>query len=342
MMESNRRCWGVGGAALLGVATVGACLVALGMLAPGARAQSGVAVVDTARYSGMKWRLIGPFRGGRVLAVTGVVGNPETFYFGGTGSGVWKTTNGGADWTPLFDKEPVSAIGAIAVAPSDPNVIYVGTGEGCIRSTSSYGDGVYKSTDAGKTWTNVGLKDSRQIGRLIVDPKDANIAFVAALGHEFGPNEERGVFRTRDGGKTWEKVLYKDDKTGAIDLAFDPTNSRIIFAALWEANRTPWGLTDGGPGSGLYRSTDGGTTWKHLEGNGLPGGVLGRIGVSVAGGDGSRVYALIEAEKGGLFRSEDGGDHWTVSARLVLHPRVRGPEKSGRRLRAERAHVPFD
>ena len=310
-MENNCRSWSVGRTALLAVAALGACLAGLITVAPEAAAQPG-GNVDKAPYSGMKWRLVGPFRGGRVLAVSGVVGDPETFYFGGTGSGVWKTTNGGADWTPLFDKEPVSAIGAIAVAPSDPNVIYVGTGEGCIRSTSSYGDGVYKSTDAGKTWTNVGLKDSRQIGRLIVDPKDANIAFVAALGHEFGPNEERGVFRTRDGGKTWEKVLYKDDKTGAIDLSFDPNNSRIIFASLWEANRTPWGLTDGGPGSGLYRSNDGGTTWKHLEGNGLPGGVLGRIGVSVAGGDGSRVYALIEAEKGGLFRSDDGGDHWAL------------------------------
>ena len=311
MRESNRGRWGAERIALLAGAALGACLVALMLAAPAARAQSGGGV-DPAHYSGMKWRLIGPFRGGRVLAVSGVVGDPETFYFGGTGSGVWKTTNGGADWTPLFDKEPVSAIGAIAVAPSDPNVIYVGTGEGCIRSTSSYGDGVYKSTDAGKTWTNIGLKDSRQIGRLAVDPKDANIAYVAALGHEFGPNEQRGVFRTRDGGKTWEKVLYKDDKTGAIDLSIDPANPRVIFAALWQANRTPWGLTDGGPGSGLYRSTDGGTTWKHLEGNGLPGGVLGRIGVTVAGGDGSRVYALVEAEKGGLFRSDDAGDHWTL------------------------------
>ena len=296
---------------LLGAATLATCVAGLLVAAPAARAQSGGGV-ETALYSGMKWRSIGPYRGGRVLAVSGVIGDPETFYFGGTGSGVWKTTNGGQDWTPLFDKQPVSAIGAIAVAPSDHNVIYVGTGEGCIRSTSSYGDGVYKSTDAGKTWTNIGLKDSRQIGRMIVHPKDANIVFVAALGHEFGPNEERGVFRTVDGGKTWEKVLYEDDKTGAIDLAFDPTNPHIVFAAMWQANRTPWGLTDGGPGSGLYRSTDGGTTWKRLEGNGLPSGVLGRIGVSVSGGESNRVYALIEAEKGGLYGSDEGGDHWTL------------------------------
>jgi len=296
---------------LLAGAALAAAVAGLLVAAPGARAQTNEGV-DKALYSGMKWRSIGPFRGGRALAVSGVVGDPETFYFGGTGSGVWKTTNGGQDWTPLFDKQTVSAIGAIAVAPSDPNVIYVGTGEGCIRSTSSYGDGVYKSTDAGKTWTNVGLKDTRQIGRLIVHPKDANIVLVAALGHEFGPNAERGVFRTLDGGKTWEKVLFKDAQTGAIDLSFDPTNPHIVFAALWQANRTPWGLTGGGPGSGLYRSADGGSTWKRLEGNGLPAGVLGRIGVSVSGGDGNRVYALIEAEKGGLYRSDDGGEHWAL------------------------------
>jgi photosystem II stability/assembly factor-like uncharacterized protein len=286
-------------------------IAAVQFASPLLRAQSTPAV-DPALYKGMKWRQIGPFRGGRVLAVSGIAGDPETFYFGGTGSGVWKTSNGGQDWTPLFDKQPVSAIGAIAVAPSDANVIYVGTGEGCIRSTSSYGDGVYKSTDAGKTWTNVGLKDSRQIGRLVVHPKDANIVLVAALGHEFGPNTERGVFRTLDGGKTWTKVLYKDDQTGAIDLAFDPTNPSIVFAAMWQASRTPWGMTSAGPGSGLYRSTDSGATWKRLEGHGLPSGILGRIGVSVSGGDGNRVYALIEAEKGGLYRSDDGGDSWTL------------------------------
>jgi photosystem II stability/assembly factor-like uncharacterized protein len=263
-------------------------------------------------FSGMKWREIGPFRGGRVEAVTGIPGNPNVFYFGAVAGGVWKTENGGVTWKPLFDKEPVASIGAIAVAPSDPNVIYVGTGEACIRSDISYGNGVYKSTDGGKTWTNVGLKDSRHIGAIIVDPQDPNIVFVAALGHAYGTNTERGVFRTADGGKTWQKVLYKDDKTGAIDVVFDPNNSHILFAALWEAHRTPYSLVSGGEGSGLYKSTDGGQTWKRLEGHGLPEGILGRIGVSVSGGDSEMVYALIEAKDGGLYRSSDGGATWML------------------------------
>jgi len=264
-----------------------------------------------ALFKGMQWRLIGPFRGGRVLAVTGIPGNPNVFYFGGVAGGVWKTVNGGTAWEPDFDKESISSIGAIAVAESDPNVIYVGTGEACIRSNISYGDGVYKSLDGGKTWKNVGLKDTRHIGAIVVDPHDPNVVFVAALGHAYGTNSERGVFRTTDGGKSWTKVLYKDGKTGAIDVVFDPNNSHILFAALWEAHRTPYSLESGGPGSGLYKSTDDGTTWKRLEGNGLPEGILGRIGVSVSGGDSERVYALIEAKEGGLYRSDDGGEKWT-------------------------------
>ena len=263
-------------------------------------------------FKGMKWRLIGPFRGGRVVAVTGIPGNPETFYFGAVAGGVWKTTNGGVSWTPLFDKEPISSVGSITVAPSNPNIIYVGTGEACIRGDVSHGDGVYRSIDGGQTWTNIGLRDTRHIGAIIVNPHNPDIVFVAALGHAYGQNAERGIFRTMDGGKTWEKVLYKDDKTGGIDVAFAPSNPNILFAALWQAHRTPYSLVGGGPGSGLYKSIDGGTTWKHLEGNGLPEGVLGRIGVSVSGADPNRVYALIEAEKGGLYRSEDGGDHWTL------------------------------
>src|SRR5205807_613598 len=221
--------------------------------------------------------------------------------------GVWKTTDGGISWDPLFDKQPVSSIGAVAVADSDPNVIYVGTGEACIRGNISFGDGVYKSTDAGKTWTNVGLKDTRHIGAIIVHPANPDIVFVAALGHAYGPNTDRGVFRTRDGGKTWEKVLYLDDRTGAIDVVFDPQNPHILFAAMWEGWRTPWTLNSGGAKDGLYRSNDEGTTWKRLEGEGLPEGPLGRIGVSVSGSDDNVVYALIEARKGGLYRSDDGG-----------------------------------
>jgi photosystem II stability/assembly factor-like uncharacterized protein len=261
-------------------------------------------------YGGMKWRLIGPYRGGRVLAVDGVPGDPSVYYFGAVAGGVWRTTDAGSTWQPLFDKEPISSIGSIAVAESDANVIYVGTGEACIRNNISFGDGVYKSTDGGKTWQNVGLRDTRHIGRIIVHPRNPDIVFVAALGHAFGPNQERGIFRSADGGKTWEKVLYKDEKTGGIDITFDRTNPHILFAALWEAVRSPWSLTSGGPGSGLYRSADGGSTWKRLEGHGLPKGLLGRIGVAVSPADPNRVYALIEAEQGGLYRSEDGGENW--------------------------------
>ncbi|MGH9862660.1 MAG: WD40/YVTN/BNR-like repeat-containing protein, partial [Candidatus Acidiferrales bacterium] len=248
----------------------------------------------------------------RVIAVAGVVGESNTYYFGGVGGGVWKTNDAGTNWTPIFDKQPVASVGSIAVAPSDSNVVYVGTGETCIRGNISHGDGVYKSTDAGKTWTNVGLRDTRHIGRVIVHPRNPDIVFVAALGHVYGPNAERGVFRSLDGGRTWDKVLYKDEKTGAIDVTFNPSNTSILFAALWEANRSPYSMTSGGPGSGLYKSNDGGATWKRLEGNGLPKGIMGRIGVSVSGGNPDRVWALIEAkeEEGGLYRSDNGGDNW--------------------------------
>ncbi len=270
------------------------------------------ASVDPKLYEGMKWRLVGPFRGGRVLAAAGVPSQPNTYYFGAVSGGVWKTTDGGLTWEPIFDKQAISSIGALAVADSDPNVIYAGTGEACIRGNISYGDGVYKSVDAGKTWTNVGLKDSRHIGAVIVHPTNPDVVFVAALGHVYGPNEERGIFRTRDGGKSWEKVLYINDRTGGIDVVFDPQNPHILFAAMWEGYRTPWALNSGGEKSGLYRSADGGSTWKRLEGNGLPEGPLGRIGVSVPGGNSSVVYALIEANKGGLYRSDDGGEQWTL------------------------------
>jgi photosystem II stability/assembly factor-like uncharacterized protein len=267
--------------------------------------------IDEKLFKGMQWRQIGPFRGGRALTIEGVVGEPDTYYFGAVAGGVWKTIDGGANWTPLFDKEPISSIGAIAVAPSDHNVIYAGTGEAAIRGNTTYGTGVFKSIDGGKTWQNVGLKDSRQIGALIVDPRNADVVLVAALGHAFGPNQERGIFRTTDGGKTWTKVLSKDENTGGIDVVFDPHNPNIVFASLWQARRQPWFFSSGGPGSGLYRSEDNGVTWKHLEGNGLPDGILGKIGIAVSGADPNRVYAIIEAKEGGLYRSDDAGQHWS-------------------------------
>ncbi|PYK41142.1 MAG: glycosyl hydrolase [Verrucomicrobia bacterium] len=262
-------------------------------------------------FNGMQWRQIGPFRGGRALTIEGVPGEPDTYYFGAVAGGVWKTIDGGANWTPLFDKQPISSIGAIAVAPSDHHVIYAGTGEAAIRGNTTYGIGVFKSVDGGKTWENIGLKDSRQIGALIVDPRNENVVLVAALGHAFGPNQERGIFRTADGGKTWTKVLSKDENTGGIDVVFDPHNPNIVFASLWQARRQPWFFSSGGPGSGLYRSEDNGVTWKHLEGNGLPEGILGKIGIAVSGADSNRVYAIIEAKEGGLYRSDDVGQHWT-------------------------------
>lgn len=261
---------------------------------------------------GMQWRLVGPFRGGRVLAVSGVVGDPLTYYFGGVGGGVWKTTDGGLNWTPIADKDRIVSVGSIAVAESDPNVIYVGSGEACIRGNILQGDGVYKSTDAGRTWQFIGLRETRHIGKVAVHPKNPDVALVAALGHAYGNNAERGLFRTTDGGKSWQKVLYVDDKTGGIDVVYDSTNPTVLFAAMWQASRSPWSMNSGGPGSGLYRSGDGGATWKRLEGNGLPSGTLGRIGVAVSPANPARVWALIEAEKGGLFRSDDGGEKWQL------------------------------
>ena len=264
-------------------------------------------------FKGMKYRLVGPFRGGRSLTAAGIPGDPTTYYFGATGGGVWKSTDGAMTWSSVFDKEGTADIGSIAVASSNHNVLYVGTGEACIRGNISHGDGVYRTLDGGKTWKNVGLRDSRAIGKVIINPTNPDIVFVAALGHPYGPNPERGIFRTLDGGKTWEKVLYKDENTGGIDVAFDPHNPNILFAALWQARRTSWSMTSGGPGSGLYRSADGGTTWKRLEEHGLPKGPYGKIGVAVAANS-DRVYALIEAHNpdGGLYRSEDGGESWQL------------------------------
>jgi photosystem II stability/assembly factor-like uncharacterized protein len=269
--------------------------------------------LDENSLKGMKWRQVGPFRGGRALAVTGIAGDPETYYFGSVAGGVWKTTNGGMTWSPMTDKTGIMSVGAIAAAPSDPNVIYVGTGESCWRGDISYGDGMYKSVDGGKTWAHIGLEDSRHISRILVHPTNPDVLYVAAMGHAYGPNDMRGVYKSTDGGKSWQRILFKDNKTGAIDVTFDPNNPHILFAALYEAQRYPWTAVGGGPGSGLYKSSDDGATWKRLEGHGLPSGVLGRIGVSVSGGDSNRVYAIVEAEKGGIYRSDDAGETWQLT-----------------------------
>src|SRR5947208_561480 len=214
---------------------------------------------------GLRWRMIGPFRGGRTIAVSGVEGQPNTYYFGGVGGGVWKSTNGGNTWQPIFDSQPIASVGALAVAPSNPDIIYVGTGEADFRSNLTYGNGVYKSTDGGKTWTNIGLRDSRHISRIMVDPHDPGIVLVAALGHAYGPNPERGVFRSTDGGATWKKVLYKDDNTGAIDVQLDPDDPRTVYAALWSARRSPWSSYPPINGSGaIYRSKDTGANWTQV------------------------------------------------------------------------------
>ncbi len=263
------------------------------------------------QMEGLEFRLVGPFRGGRVVAVAGVVGSPLTFYFGGTGGGVWKTADGGQSWEPVSDKFfRTGSVGAIAVAPSDPNVVYAGMGEACIRGNVSRGDGVWKSTDAGKTWKHVGLTETQQISAVVVHPRNPDLVYVAALGHTWGPNPERGIFRSSDGGATWKKVLFVDDKTGASGLSMDPTNPRILYAGFWQVVRKPWTLESGGLGSGLWKSTDGGDTWKKLA-RGLPEGIVGKIGVAVSPARPDRVWAMVEAEKGGLYRSEDGGEKWS-------------------------------
>jgi photosystem II stability/assembly factor-like uncharacterized protein len=265
--------------------------------------------VNKGPLKGLEYRLIGPASGGRVARVTGVVGDELTYYAATAAGGVWKSVNGGREWKSIFDDQPVSSIGSIAVAPSDPNVVWVGTGEANIRGNVGEGNGIYRSTDAGETWTHVWTAEG-QIGTMAVHPDDPDVAFAAVLGTPFGPGPKRGVFRTRDGGKTWSRVLYVDPDTGASDVCFHPTNPRILFAGLWQARRYPWGMTSGGPGSGLYVSRDGGDSWKRLKGKGLPEGIWGKVGVRVAPGEPNRVYALIEAEEGGLFRSDDAGKKW--------------------------------
>lgn len=287
-----------------------------------AKKETAVQLKEPEELKALKYRLIGPAWGGRVSRAAGIPGNPDTYYFAGAASGVWKSLDGGLTWKPIMDSQPVSSIGSLAIAPSNSNVIYVGSGEANIRGNVAAGNGIYKSVDAGKTWNHV-WKQEGNIGTMVVHPTDPNTAFAAVLGHVFGSNAERGVYRTKDGGKTWEQVLKKDENTGASDVAVDPSNPNIVFAGLWQARRLPWSMTSGGPGSGLYMSRDGGDSWKQLTGKGLPDGVWGKIGVAVAPSDGRIVYALIEAEDGGMFRSDDGGENWKkVSGNRLLRQRA--------------------
>jgi photosystem II stability/assembly factor-like uncharacterized protein len=270
------------------------------------------ATYDAAVFGSLQWRSIGPLRDGRSIACAGSTARPNEYYFGATGGGLWKTTDGGLTWRPVTDGHlHSSSVGAIAVAASNPDIIYLGMGETELRGNIMQGDGVYKSTDAGRTWKNVGLADTQAISRIRVHPTDPNIVYVSALGHPYGRNRERGVFRSRDGGATWQSVLFRDDHSGAVDLVMDPRNPDVLFAAIWDANRTPWGLTSGGPSSGLYKTTDGGDHWTDITRNpGMPAGVIGKIGVAISGADSARIYAMVENEDGGLFVSDDAGATW--------------------------------
>ena len=274
--------------------------------------EGAAAVIDSAMLHSLQWRLIGPFRGGRVVAVAGDPVHTQVFYFGSTGGGIWKTTDGGIIWENVSDGSfKRASVGAIAVSTSDPNVIYAGMGETTIRGNVSHGDGVYKSTDGGKTWTHLGLADTRNIAKVRIHPQNPDLVYVAALGHAHGPNPERGVYRSRDGGKTWEQILFRSDKAGAIDLAMDPNNPRILYAAIWEAQRKPYTLVSGGEDCGIFKSTDGGDNWTEITRKpGLPTGVLGKIGLAVSLAKEDRVWAIIDAEDGALFRSNDGGENW--------------------------------
>ena len=291
-------------------------LAAVLFLAPALPAQEPAPVQtdSTSFFRAMQWKNIGPNRGGRSLSISGSPSRPLEYYFGAVGGGLWKTTDGGLNWRPVTDHQlHSSSVGAVAVAESNPDVVYIGMGETEFRGNIMQGDGVYKSTDAGKTWKHVGLAQTQAIARVRVDPTNADIVYVAALGHPYAPNVERGVFRSKDGGVTWTRVLFRNDSTGAVDLVIDRTNPKVLYAAFWQVYRTPWKMWGGGPGSGLFKSTDGGDTWTELTRNpGMPSGIIGKIGVTVSPADPSRVYAIVEAEQGGVFRSDDGGATWRL------------------------------
>src|SRR5689334_14180048 len=284
--------------------------------------------IDTVVYQRLKYRYIGP-EGNRVTSVTGVPGDPNTYYAGAASGGLWKSTDGGIHWDPVFDKQPVSSVGAIAVAPSDPNVVYAGTGEPFTRSHISAGWGMFRSTDAGKTWSRAGLENTGRISRIVVSPTNPDLVYAASLGFAYGPQPERGIYRSNDGGKNWERVLFVNDSTGASDIVMDPTNPRILYAGFWQIEIHTWGRFSGGAGSGIWKSTDGGTTWKKLTGSGMPTKTVGKVGLGISRANPNRVYALIETgdgvptpdgkptDSGRLFRSDDAGDTW----QLVNHDR---------------------
>ncbi|MEP6968703.1 MAG: hypothetical protein ABI906_11555, partial [Pseudomonadota bacterium] len=278
------------------------------------------ALIPPSAYGALTWRSIGPFRGGRVLAVEGASDDRLHFYFGAVNGGVWETRDAGRTWAPIFDSAPVGSIGDLAAAPSAPKVIYVGTGEADMRSDIAQGVGMFKSADGGRTWAASGLTDTQQIGKILVDPRNPDVVLVAALGHPYGPNPERGVFRSVDGGRTWAKTLYKDTDTGAVDLVFKPGDPDTVYAALWRTRRPPWNVypPSSGPGSGLYKSGDGGRTWAPLAGRGLPD-APGRIGLAAAPSAPNRLFALIDAKAGGLYRSDDAGATW---AKVSGDPRI--------------------
>lgn len=281
--------------------------------APAAR--QGATAYPDSMFTGLRWRSIGPARGGRSTAAAGSAARPLEYYFGATGGGLWKTTDGGTTWRAVADKAlKTSSVGAVAVAESNPDVVYVGMGETQLRGNIIQGDGVYKTTDGGKTWTHAGLAETMAISRIRIHPTNPDVAYVAALGNPYAASPQRGVFRTKDGGKTWDRVLFRDEKTGAVDLSMDPGHPDVLYAGLWEVNRTPHSLSSGGPGSGLFKSTDGGATWTELTKNpGLPAGVWGKVGVSVSPVDPQRVYAIVENENGGVFLSDDGGATWKLA-----------------------------
>ena len=293
--------------------------VLVSALAAGAAPVAAAPAAGSPGFGNLTWRSIGPaVAGGRVAAVAGTPQDDRLYYVGTAGGGVWKSVNGGATWDPVFDKEPSPAIGAVAIDPRNENVVYVGTGESNPRNDVSYGDGLYKSNDGGKTWSNVGLRGTRHISRIVIDPKNPSHVVVGALGDVFADSPDRGVYVSFDAGRTWRKTLYVGPRSGASDIAMDVRDPDVVYAGIWEFRRQPWTFTSGGPRDGLYRSSDGGKTWKRLSGNGLPAGITGRIGLAVAPSDGNRVYALIEAKGGILWRSDDAGATWKMTSSDTL------------------------